>query len=40
MHLEVDEITPVRHPLIKERAIFCFHQLITTIELSFTQLET
>src|SRR5262245_39132164 len=27
MHFEVDEIAPVRHPLIEHRALWCFHDL-------------
>src|SRR5688500_10762328 len=33
MYLEIDEITPVRHPLVEKRTLVRFHQLVATLEL-------
>ena len=32
MHLEIDEVPPVRHPLIEQLAVMSFHQLIATLK--------
>lgn len=32
MHFEVNQVSPVRHPLVQERGIFCFHELVTTVQ--------
>jgi hypothetical protein len=40
MHFEFDDVAPGHDPLVKERTILTFHQLVTTIHLSVTQLET
>jgi len=32
MHFEIDDVAPVRNPLIEERAIVRLHELVATIE--------
>ena len=32
MNLEVNEVAPVRHPLVEQRPVMSFHELVATLE--------